>query len=307
MIGRSRGGLEAGSAVALGDTVVSGPNGPIPVRRYPPASATGPNGSAPIVWVHGGAFVRGDLDLPETHEVALALADAGFTVITVDYRLATIPGLSRLISGPSRFGRAVPRAGRIHYPVPVDDVVAVVRAVQSEFGDGVILGGASAGACLSAAAVHRLATGDTAPLRGIFFAYGLFHANLPERSREVRSRLRGRRRFTHTPLLLNAVNRVYAGSRAALADPGAFPGGHALPGFPPALFLDAESDSMRASGEQFARELAAAEASVDYHVLPGTAHAFLNRPGEPGFAAGIRLINAWARNLPGIPAYPIKE
>ena len=285
------------------DAVIQGPHGPIPVRRYSASvgtalTGTAPTETAPIVWVHGGAFVKGDLDLPETHDVALALAGAGFSVTTVDYRLASIPGLSRLRrGGPTGFRRATTPTRRIHYPVPVDDVVAVVRAVQAETGDRVILGGASAGACLSAAAVLRLADGGASPLGGGFFAYGIFHARLPERSREVRSRLRGRRRFTHIPPLLNAVNRVYAGSRAALADPQAFPGGHPLPGFPPALLIDAESDSMRASGEQFARELAAARGSVQYHVLPGTDHAFLNRPGEAGFAAGIRLIVDWARRL----------
>jgi len=279
------GGVDTGDTVDAVDAVIQGPHGPIPVRRY-----TTPTGTATIVWVHGGAFVKGDLDLPETHEVALALAGAGFTVITVDYRLTSIPGLGIL-------GRASSPTRRIHYPVPVDDVVAVLRAVQGEARGGVILGGASAGACLSAAAVLRLAHDEAEPLRGVFFAYGIFHASLPERSREVRSRLRGRRRFTHIPLLLNAVNRVYAGSRAALADPHAFPGGHPLPGFPPALLIDADSDSMRASGEQFARELAAARVSVRYHVLPGTDHAFLNRPGDPGFAAGIRVIVDWARRL----------
>lgn len=293
MIGRTRGAVQAENedvAVVAVDGIVQGPHGPIPVRRYTPPAGTALIGTAPVVWVHGGAFVKGDLDLPETHEVALALAGAGLTVITVDYRLTAVPGLSRI-------GRRSAVTRRNHYPVPVDDVVAVVLAVQAEAGDGVILGGASAGACLSAGAVLRLGSGDAAALRGVFFAYGIFHARLPERSREVRSRLRGRRKFTHTPLLLNAVNRFYAGSRAALADPHAFPGGHPLPGFPPALLIDAESDSMRASGEQFARELDAARVNVQYRVLPGTAHAFLNRPDEAGFAAGIRLIVDWARRL----------
>src|SRR5688500_745801 len=106
MIGRRRGAAEvdkadvAGDPVGAGDAVVQGPHGPIPVRRYTPAAEavlnrSVPVRSAPIVWVHGGAFVKGDLDLPETHEVALALARAGFTVITVDYRLTSIPGLSK--------------------------------------------------------------------------------------------------------------------------------------------------------------------------------------------------------------------
>jgi len=259
---------------------VAGPHGPIPVRRYTPAeTTTGP----PIVWVHGGGFFRGDLDLPETHEVARALASAGFPVVTVDYRLATVG----------------PRLGRrgIRYPVPVDDIVAVLRAVQEEYPDGVILGGASAGACLSAATVLRLASEDAPPLRGVFLAYGFFHAALPVRSPEVIGRLHGRRKYTHLPFLLNLTNLNYAGTAASLADPFAFPGGHPLHGFPPVLMLDAESDSMRASGGQFARELTDAAVPVEYHVLPGTAHAFLNRPGEPVFARATGMIAEWARRV----------
>lgn len=291
MTGRSRRAVEADSVRAI-DSVVHGPHGPIPVRRYSPPPGSVPQGVTPIIWVHGGAFVFGDLDLPESHEVALALAGAGYTVITVDYRLASIPG-------PRWPGRASAPSRGVHFPVPCDDVVAVVRATQADFGDGVILGGASAGACLAAAATLRLAEDDGPVVRGIFLAYGLFHASLPRRSAELRGRLRGRRKYTHLPPLLNLVNLNYTRNRAALAHPHAFPGGHPLPGFPAALLIDAESDSMRASGEQFARELETAGRSVEYHVLADS-HAFLNRPHTPAFAEGIRLIIAWAGRLPGV-------
>jgi acetyl esterase/lipase len=170
----------------------------------------------------------------------------------------------------------------------------VVRAVHRDHPDGVIVGGASAGACLAAGAVLRLAAGGAPPLRGVFFTYGIFHARLPELSREVRSRLRGRRRFLHAPTLLNLLNRYYAGTAAALADPFAFAGGHPVAGFPPTLMIDAESDSIRASGEAFGRELTAAGVPVEYRVHAGAAHAFLNRPRDPGFAAAIRSIAEWA-------------
>jgi acetyl esterase len=260
---------------------VPGPHGPVPIRRYAPLGES--TRQTPIVWVHGGGFFKGDLDLPETHEVACALAAAGFPVITVDYRLASI--------GPRR------RGAGIRYPVPVDDVVAVLRAVQAEHPDGVILGGASAGACLSAGAVLRLVADGAPALRGVFFAYGFFHARLPRRSPEVVRRLRGRRKYTHLPSLLNLTNRNYAGSAAALEEPFAFAGGHPLHTFPPTLLIDAESDSMRASGEQFATELTAANVPVEYHVPPGTAHAFLNRPLDPGFSVALRLIIGWAGGL----------
>ncbi|MET0954311.1 MAG: alpha/beta hydrolase [Cryobacterium sp.] len=273
-----------GLAVATTNDTIAGPHGPIPVRRYSPAQ---PASAVPVVWLHGGAFVKGGLDLPETHDVARALADAGFAVITVDYRLTTL--LSRRLSSPGR--------SRVHYPVPVDDVVAVLKRIQEESPAGVIVGGASAGACLAAAATLRLAAEGAPAPRGVFLAYGIFHATLPVRAPELLSRLRGRRRFTHIPPLLNLVNLYYAGSRAALAEPHAFPGGHQLTGFPPTVLLDADHDSMRASGGRFAAELAAAGVGVEYHVIPGTDHAFLNRPNSPGFAAGLRLIVEWAGRL----------
>ncbi|WP_170835478.1 alpha/beta hydrolase [Arthrobacter alpinus] len=189
------------------------------------------------------------------------------------------------------------RSPAIHYPIPVNEVVAVVQEVQREAQNGVILGGASAGACLSAAAVLRLAGDGTDALAGAFFAYGLFHARLPIRSRELRRRLRGLRRFFHTPTALNLMNLHYAGKRSALYESDAFPGGHPLHGFPQTLMIDADHDSMRASGSQFAQELSAAGIAVDRQVLPGAFHAFLNRPEDPSFVTGLDLIIEWARGV----------
>ena len=176
-------------------------------------------------------------------------------------------------------------------------MVAAVRSVQRENPAGVILGGASAGACLAASAVLRLAAdGDAAPL-GTFFAYGTFHAGPPPRSPELRSRLRGYRRYTHTPSTIALMNLNYAGSRAAMREPFAFPGGHPLGTFAPTLMIDADHDVMRASGSAFADELAAAGIRTEYHVMRGTDHAFLNRPRDPGFGPGISLIAEWARRI----------
>ena len=240
------------------------------------------------MWIHGGGFFKGGLDQPESNDVARTLAAAGFTVVTVAYRLATV----------SRFRWSERGWGwhpAVHYPLPVDDVVAVVREVRSGAPNGVILGGASTGACLSAGAVLRLVDDGADALVGVFFAYGFFHALLPKRSPDLRSRLRGRRRFLHTPMLLNLTNLHYSGTRTALTERYAFAGGHALHDFPSTLMIDADRDSMRSSGGQFAQELSAAGTVVDYHVLPGTFHAFLNRPHDQSYTEGMRLIIDWAR------------
>ena len=50
---------------------------------------------------------------------------------------------------------------------------------------------------------------------------------------------------------------------------------------------------MRASGDAFARELAASGADLERHVLPGTRHAFLDRPRLAEFGAAVELVAGW--------------
>src|SRR4051794_17839471 len=130
-------------AVTVDSVAVDGPHGPIPVRVY--TSGTGSDRPS-LVWMHGGAFVMGDLDMPEADRTAREVADrAGAVVVSVDYRLAV---------------------GGVHYPVPLDDVVAVVRWVRdhpAELGldpARIAVGGASAGANLATGAVLRLRDED---------------------------------------------------------------------------------------------------------------------------------------------------
>nr|MBP1190909.1 acetyl esterase/lipase [Frigoribacterium sp. PvP032] len=92
------------------------------------------------------------------------------------------------------------------------------------------------------------------------------------------------------------MNRNYAGSRGSLSDRLAFPGGHELAGFPRTLVVNAEHDNMRASGDLFAAELAAAGTDLEHHVLPGTRHAFLNRPALDEFATTISMIAEWSHD-----------
>jgi acetyl esterase len=106
---------------------------------------------------------------------------------------------------------------------------------------------------------------------------------------------------THAPAFLDLANLHYAGSRAALLEPHAFPGGHPLEGFPTTLMVDADRDVMRASGELFASELTDEGVPVEYHVLRDESHAFLNRPNDPAFAKVIRSIVDWARPLSAAP------
>jgi acetyl esterase len=87
--------------------------------------------------------------------------------------------------------------------------------------------------------------------------------------------------------------RNYAGRVEAMADPFAFPGGHDLGGMPPTLVLDADRDSLRASGQRFAAELADRGVDVTHHIVPESTHGFLNRPGTPAFGVGNAQATRW--------------
>jgi xylan 1,4-beta-xylosidase len=89
------------------------------------------------------------------------------------------------------------------------------------------------------------------------------------------------------------MNRNYAGRPEALADATAFPGGHDLRGFPPSLLVDADRDSLRASGGAFAAELDRFDVPVDYEIVAEAPHGFLNRPESGYFATGMATISGW--------------
>lgn len=266
--------------IVVTDDSVDGAHGPVPIRRYRPVGRSADAGSPTIVWLHGGGFFRGDLELPEFDTVARALAERGLPVVTVDYRLGPLPGLPWLGRGGARGRRRAPHAR--------DEIVAVLRHLHDEAPSGLVLGGASAGACLAASAVAT-----APPLVGLVLTYGFFHARLP-RDPSVRRLVRGHRRLTHAPLLLDLSNRAYAGGRPAAV----YPAADDLGGFPRALVIDAERDVMRASGERFADELETAGIEVERHVPPDSRHAFLNRPGTRGFDDTIDRIVEWADRTP---------
>lgn len=301
-------GLGAGRAPGAGPATPSGPApvddvvAGVPVRRYAAAvpAGDGPEEarSAPVlVWAHGGGFFRGGLDQPEAHEVASALARRGVGVVTVDYRLTPWPLVGRVgrvergasVGPVARVGRA--GRGRTRFPGPVDDVSAVWRSVAEATPGGALIGGASAGACLAAAATLRAIDEGAAP-RGVVLGYGFFHPVLPV-DRALQRSVRGHRRLSHSRWGLDLMNRNYAGTAAALAERHAFAGGQDLAGFPRTLMVDAEADSMRASGDAFARELTASGADLERHVLPGTRHAFLDRPRLAEFGAAVELVAGW--------------
>jgi acetyl esterase len=248
-------------AVTTYDAAAPGPHGPVPVRVYLPAddSPSRPG----VVWLHGGAFMGGDLDMPEADWTARQLCDrAGAVVVSIDYRLAV---------------------GGVTYPVPHDDVVAAVRWVRDTAAELAVdaarisVGGASAGGNLAAGATLRLRDDDGWQPAGLLLAYPVAHPVLPPPSAALAAKM------ADVPALLRfppeqtaSITTNYLGGPLSTADGYAMPGLAVLDGLCPTLVLNAEYDDLRASGEAFAAQLALAGVDIRQLMAPGTLHGFLN-------------------------------
>ena len=246
-------------AVDVRDEVAPGPHGDVPVRVY-----GRPDGERPcLVWLHGGAFRMGDLDMPEadwTARQVAARADA--VVVSVDYRLCV---------------------GGVTYPAPHDDTVAAVRWVRDNASTlgvdsaRISLGGASAGGNLAAGAALKLRDEDGWVPAALLLAYTTLHAVVPPASPSLAPLL------DDVPTLLRflpenrrGITENYLGGPASRADGYAMPGGAVLEGLCPVLLLNSEYDDLRASAEVFAGQLAVAGVDVRQVLVPGMLHGFLN-------------------------------
>lgn len=254
--------------VEIRELRIEAASGPQPARIYRDKAAIA-SGRA-LVWVHGGAFIGGYLDMPESNWVAMELAARGIPVLAVDYAKCL---------------------GGVHFPVPNHDVIAAwehARAHAHElFGvsaERLLLGGASAGGTLTAGAVARLRDAGRPLPAGLVSVYPAVHPDaahpgeLPDPA------------HPSTQIALN-----YAGSAEALADPHAFAGMDSGAGFPPTLVVVCELDGLRPSGEAFAATLRAAGVDVTEHLEPGADHAHINEPADPTALPTIEVIAEWVR------------
>lgn len=267
---------------------IAGPHGDVPVRIYRPAGQEPAAGPTPgLVWMHGGAFVMGDLDAPDAHDVALGLvARTPVVVVTVRYRLAL---------------------GGVHFPVPHDDVVAAYRWVLDHAADlgidpaRLAIGGASAGASLACGtALRQRDEGRPVPWQ-LLLAYPVMHADVPAPSPEL-SALLDRHSWVLrlTPQMLREVHENYVGGPLRDLSPYAFPALADLRGLPPTLVEVSELDDLRPCGEVFAGQLATAGVDVELVVRAGMPHAHLGLVGHPQQQAALDALAARLAR-PGTP------
>ena len=248
-------------------------------------------GSASVLWVHGGAFALGNLRMPEADAVAHALAEGSRRLIrTTSYRKVSVLGTV----GVPRL-----RPHRHVFPAALDDVDAVLEDLLQR--GPVFIGGASAGACIAASVVVRRRDRGQRMPSGMFLFYGTLHAALPGDHTALARAARAARGGVFTPTGVFRMHRNYAGSAAALAAGGIFPGDQSAEGLPPALLVDAEKDTLRLSGGAYAAQLKAADVPTTYVVVPGTTHGFMNKPDEPAFHEGIQHITTWLAEQAGLP------
>jgi acetyl esterase len=239
-------------ALDITDQVVPGPPGadPVPVRVYRPRTAGGPG--AAVVYIHGGGFIAGDLDIEEVRCVRFA-GEAGCVVVSVDYRLA-----------PEH-----------RYPAALDDCYAALQWTVSSAGElGVDpslvgLAGASSGGNLAAAAA-LLARDRGGP--AVAFQL-LVYPTLDDR------RQTGSQQFVGTPMVdgpdCERCWNYYLGADRTDVSPYAAPGRATdLTRLPPTYLMTAELDPLRDEGIDFALRLLAAGVSVDLHQFAGAFHGF---------------------------------
>ena len=267
-------------------------------------AAPEPNGTA-LVWLHGGAFMFGTLDMPEADAVGRALAAAGTSVVSVDYTLAPL-ALEGIIDDdvdgmPTRdqiLAEAAAAGPRAPFPVASLQIVAafdwaVGHAAELGANPGrVSLGGASAGANLAAGAALRLRDRrrddpSAATPKTLVLAYPVLHSELPPADESLLAALDGLpAALTFPPEHVAAINANYLAGASA-DNPYAFPAAGDPDGLPPTLLLTAERDRLRASAEAFAAALIASGVDVAFSREPSALHGYLNEPGSAGFVRSV--------------------
>ncbi|WP_086664803.1 alpha/beta hydrolase [Lentzea kentuckyensis] len=244
---------EPANPVDVRDTTVPGPDGApdVPVRVYSPANRQEPVPG--LVYIHGGGFVLGDLEMFESHVLQL-VDQLGIVVVSVDYRLA-----------PEH-----------PFPAPVEDCYAALQWVAKNAGElGVDparlgIGGESAGGGLTAGTV-LMARDRGGP--ELCFQY----LGIPEL--DDRLDTESMRDYVDTPLW-NRPNAIYSWTAYLGTEPGgedvspyAAPARATdLSGLPPAFVSTCQYDPLRDEGIEYARRLAHAGVPTELRQYPATFH-----------------------------------
>ena len=242
------------------DHLVATPAGPVRVKAYRPAGATG---ALPAhLFLHGGGWWLGSVDeLVNDAICRLRCARAGCVVLAVDY----------------------PLAPEHRFPAAVEQVYAVLTRVAAAAGTwrvdpaAISVGGVSAGGNLAAALTLKCRREG-----GPRLAFQLLE--VPVLDLTLLLSVGAADPDPHHAEQLVAAVRRYLPDQAAAAGELASPlRADDLSGLPPAYLMTAELDPLRRDGERYAARLAAAGVPATVSVEPGAIHgvSFLTRVWPP--------------------------
>jgi acetyl esterase/lipase len=243
--------------ITVRELSIPGPHGPIPLRTYRRVGES----SGAALWVHGGGFRHGDLDMPEAHTVSAELAArSGALVVSVGYRLA--------VDG-------------VRYPVPVDDVHAAWTWLCTTSGDATpALGGASAGAALALATAMRARDTAARLPDALLLVYPFAHFPVPAPDPVTAAEMAGPDALGRFGQLdVEDMVRNYVG-RISDLPPDALPGAGRLAGLPPVRLVVAEYDDLRPSAELLERQLREVNVPVRSYLARGVPHGHLNHVAD---------------------------
>jgi acetyl esterase len=255
----------------------------IHVRRYQPADADPDlQRSIGVIWVHGGGWFHGTLDVYEN--VARGLANAlRAPVIAVDYRLAP--------ENP--------------FPAGLDDVWTVVLHAAREF-ETLIVAGDSSGGNLAAAVALR-ARDKGVRIATQLLIYPVLDSDETPFKRAFRDR--------YTPFLnqaefgTNTYNRILRIWQMYEPDPERRAAALATPmraedlrGVAPAVIVTAEHDILRGEAEHYAQRLRDDGVPIELLQFPGQIHGFIQMRGVfPDAARALESAADAVRRLLGSP------
>lgn len=249
---RSSYGVGTGSPVRDGvereDAVVGG----VRVRWYRPSGAAAP--TACLVWLHGGAYIMGNLDENDDRLDRMVLA-TGCAVVSVDWRLA-----------PEH-----------PYPAGLEDAEALYRALVAdpasyEIDGRVLVGGASSGAGLAAALCLRLRDAGLPQPALQLLIYPMLD------DRELTDSIRAAEDPGHWGLWHLSANRLcweayLSGLDGHDVPPTAAPArAEDLTGLAPAFVGVGDVDAFVDEDVDYAMRLSRAGVPTELHVYPGVIH-----------------------------------
>ena len=234
---------------------------------------------AVFAWIHGGAFIGGNLDMPEADWVSRSICARGFDVYSIDYRKVDL---------------------ETSFPTPNQDVMAgwqQASAQAKSHGLPIHLGGGSAGAAYAAALTSELISKSMELPKSLALVYPVVHPLIPEPN-EVQAAATAdipEREYIDEQTLAG-MHYLYAGSIDNLSNPIAFAGLADLQKFPATFVLNSEKDLLRPSGELFAQQLKDANVRVQVELEAGSSHGQLDDPFNPFGQKSIKRLIDWLEN-----------